>query len=475
MHQLPPSVEALSLIAGVLLLVAVLSSRLSARTGVPSLVLFLLVGMAAGSDGLGGIWFDNAHLAQDIGIVCLVAILFSGGLSTPASVVRLGWQPALSLATIGVILTAASAGAFAAWFLGRPWSDGLLLGAIVSSTDAAAVFAVLRGQGIRLPSRVQATLELESGFNDPMAVFLTLTLTAFVAGGAADPSAWAWVFVKQMGLGALGGLAVGRLARETINRLSLPLEDLYSALTVAAMLLSFGLAGVLGGSGFLAVYLTGLSLGAGSLLHKKSLIGFHQALAGLMEIVLFLALGLLVFPGQLGEVALAGLLLAAFLVFVARPLAVFLSLPFSGFSWREKILLSWVGLRGAVPIVLATIPWVEGISGAQRNFHLVFFVVLGSVLVQGSGIGWITRILRLRQDEAGAGKMLELQLRVAPSSALAGKRIFEMNLPPSAFVVMLSREGIFLTPRGQTAFAPGDEVQVLVAPAEKESVERLFV
>jgi potassium/hydrogen antiporter len=470
------TVEPYLLAAAVLVLVGVAASKLAGRLGVPSLLLFLAVGMLAGSDGPGRIAFADVDVAQAVGVSALALILFDGGISTRWSDVRPVLGTGVALATLGVVVTAGVTGVVASWALGVPLETGLLLGAIVSSTDAAAVFSVLRSRGARLRSRVAATLELESGSNDPMAVFLTLAMIE-VIGTESEPGAATWtlapMFVQQLVVGTLVGLGVARAARWAINRSSLGYEGLYPVVSLAVVLLTYSGAAMLGGSGFLAVYLCGLVLGNGELLHRNSLLRFHDAIAWLAQIGMFLVLGLLVFPSDLADVAGPALLISAVLILVARPLATVLASVTSSVPWRERLMVSWVGLRGAVPIILATFPLVEDVPEAALLFDVVFFVVLTSILVQGTTIPFVADRLRVTErtptrppsplESVSAlpdGTSLH-EIEVRPGSAAAGCRLVELGLPGRALVVLVNRGDAFLVPQGATALEPGDVVLVL--------------
>lgn len=396
-----PKPEILLLIVGALLLLSVLATKLGGRLGVPGLLLFLAIGMLAGSDGPGGIWFDNYYVAQFIGTVALVFILYSGGLFTRWNAVRPVLGAGLSLATLGVFFTMLLTGMFAHWVLDLGWLEALLLGAIVSSTDASAVFGVLRERAVRLRKPLRPLLEFESGTNDPMAVFLTVGLTALIT--RPEMSAWQILpmFVQQMLLGLLLGYGLGRVAAWILRNIRLSFDGLYAVLSVTLMLLVFSLTAVLGGSGFVAVYVAGVVVGNSDFPRKTALLAFHEGNTWLMEIGMFLTLGLLVFPSQLPGVAVGAILLALFLMLVARPLAIFLSLPHRRFALNEKVFVAWVGLRGAIPIVLATFPLLAGVESAQKIFNVTFFVVLFSVLVQGTTLPLAARWLRVRaEDEA---------------------------------------------------------------------------
>jgi cell volume regulation protein A len=381
------------LVSSLLLLLSILAWKVSNRLGIPALLLFLGIGMLAGSDGPGGIYFDNASVAQAVGVVALAFILFAGGLDTEWRVVRPVLGGALALSTIGVLLTAAVVAVFALFLLHVSFLEGLLLGAIISATDAAAVFSVLGARKLNLSGKLAPLLELESGTNDPMAVFLTIGLTNLLANPHESVFALFLLFVQQMGIGAIFGLLLGWGAIHLIGRLKLEEAALYPVLTIALVLLAYGLTATLGGSGFLAVYLVGILLGNSSAQRVNRLTGFHDSLAWLMQIAMFLILGLLVFPSRLPAVFVSGLLITGVAIFIARPLSVLITLLPVKMSLREKLFVGWVGLRGAVPIVLATFPLLTGLSKASFLFDLVFFVVLASVLLQGTTVPLVARWL----------------------------------------------------------------------------------
>lgn len=460
-------------VAAALLLLGVLASKASTRLGVPALLLFLGIGMLAGSDGIGGIRFDDFELAQTVGTVALAFILFAGGLDTRWTTARRVLPRALLLATAGVVITALVVGAFAAWVLDIRLLAGLLLGAIVSSTDAAAVFSVLRTRAVGLRGDLRPLLELESGSNDPMAVFLTVGLLKLLTEPSTSVVDLLPLFVLQMGVGAAVGYALARLAVAVVNRTRLESEGLYPVVLVAVVLLVFGVTAVLGGSGFLAVYVAGIVMGNATFLHKRSLTRFADALAWLMQIAMFLVLGLLVFPSNLGAVAWQALLISAVLVVVARPVACAVVLPLTRLGARDTALVSWVGLRGAVPIVLATFPLVEGVPQAGVVFDVVFFIVLTSVLVQGTTIPLVARRLGVDApaspeptpplepvDSADAPTALH-ELTVATDSAIVGRALVDARLPEGALVVLVTRGGDFVVPQGSTVLEAGDVVLLL--------------
>jgi len=400
---MPTSIESLFIIFSVLIILSILTIKLSARFGIPSLTLFLVIGMLAGSDGPGGLYFDNPQLVQTLGVIALVLILFSGGLDTEWTGVRPVLWNGLALSTIGVVLTALLVGWFVSVVQHLSFLEGLLLGAIVSSTDAAAVFMVLRARNAGIPKRLANLLELESGSNDPMGVVLVLAIIQLLINPATSFGELLGFFVVQMTVGSVLGLAMGELIRWPLNTVKLELTGIYPVLSVAFAILTYGLTAELKGSGFLAVYLAGLFMRRRPVAHQRSLVHFHDGLAWLMQITMFLMLGLQVFPARLLPIASTGLLVSLFLILVARPVSVYLALAFSRLSFREQTLIAWVGLRGAVPIVLATFPVLAGIQQADTIFHLVFFIALTSVLLQGPPIPWITRMLGLDRSPANNG------------------------------------------------------------------------
>lgn len=392
------------LAVAVLLLSTVLAGSLSSRFGLPAMIGFLALGMIAGSDGPFGIVFSDYAFAQVIGMACLVFILFSGGLDTDWKLVRPSVGPALVLSTIGVMISAGIVGLAAVFLLGFTATQGFLLGAVVASTDAAAVFAIMRGQGGGdLRPDLTGLIELESGSNDPMAIFLVGAALVLVATPDASLLPFVPQFMTQMGLGAVLGVVIGYAFPSVIKRMRLRGSGLSLVVSIGAALLSYGLTAVMGGNGFLAAYIAGIVAGNREYPARRTIGLFQDGLAWLAQVVMFLALGLLVFPSQLGGVALPGLAVTAVLMLAARPISVFICLaPFRQFNWRAKLFVSWAGLRGAVPIVLATFPIVAGVPGSQTIFNIVFFVVIVSSLVQGPTLGWVARKLKVNAPEAAA-------------------------------------------------------------------------
>ncbi|PJX13849.1 potassium/proton antiporter [Halomonas sp. 141] len=479
-------VDKLILLAAILLLVGILSSKLSARIGLPVLVLFLVIGMLAGESGIGGIAFDNPLGAHTLGTLALAIILFDGGLQTPTSSIKAVWKPASLLATVGVLVTAMLTGAAAAYILDLPLLEGMLLGAIVGSTDAAAVFSLLRNAGIHINKRLKSTLEIESASNDPMAIFLTVGLLEVLVNGMQPGIGLLQLFVVQMGVGALVGLGVGWLSVKLINRIHLAASGLYPVLVAACGFLSFGVSANLGGSGFLAIFLTGVFIGNRRIAFQRGTFLFHDGLAWLSQIVMFVVLGLLINPLSLLEVWFEGLVIAAVLILVARPLAVAPILRLFGFNAREISLVSWVGLRGSVPIILAIFPLMFGLEGAELIFNVVFFVVLISASIQGTTLPIVARKLRLTEKppavpaasleitalEEVDADIVEYTLSEQPRAA--GRRLSQMALPDTTVVAMITRGKEVIPPRGSTELHPGDHLFVVLRPETRPFVDCVF-
>ena len=473
-------------VGALLLLISIVASDISARMGAPLLLVFLALGMLAGEDGPGGIRFDDFETAYVIGTLALAVIIFDGGMRTRRETFRVALWPAVSLATVGVLATTALVGAFAAWILQLHWLQGVLIGAIVGSTDAAAVFGLLRNAGTRLKERVSATLEIESASNDPMAIFLTVALLeVLAAGGTRLELSVLWNFVQQFGIGAVLGVGGGRLLVWLINRLNL-VTGLYPLLAVSGGLLIFAVAAQLGGSGFLAIFVAGVVLGNSQLQAAQNILRVHDGLAWLSQIVMFLILGLLITPSQLVAIALPALAIAAVLMLVGRPVATVLSLLPFHFPWREQLFVSWVGLRGAVPVVLALFPVMYGVEDARLYFNVAFFIVLVSLLLQGWTIAPVARVLRLEVppttephqrvtlDMPGHFEHEVLGYEVQPGSLIAARELGTLELPDGMQVMAVMRDGVPLPLRPDVAFAPRDYVYVLAQPKRLEEVNRLF-
>lgn len=465
--------ELLMLGGAVLLLLGIFASKVSSRLGIPALVLFLLVGMLAGSEGPGGIHLDNPVLVQSLGVIALSYILFAGGLDTNWLSIKPVIREGLVLSTIGVGITAFLVGWFVHAALDFSWLEGLLLGSIVSSTDAAAVFAVLRSRNVRLKGNLKPLLELESGSNDPMAVLLTTAMILLLSNPSHNVLSLAPLACWQMVAGAVLGYALGKGSVFVINRLHLDYEGLYSVFTLTSVPLVYGLTTLAQANGFLAVYVAGIVMGNSAFVQKKSLLRFHDGLAWLMQIAMFLVLGLQVFPSHLVPVIMAGMVVAAFLMLVARPASVMLGLAFSRLTLREKGLVSWVGLRGAVPIVLGTFPLVAQIDKAELIFNLVFFIVLTSALLQGSSIPLVARWLKLESPApteplaaTDFEKMAEMygrlqELLVPADSPFTGKQIVEIPLPKGVLIVYIKRDARYVIPHGNTVISGGDVLLML--------------
>lgn len=491
-HGSEPGATALLLATlGFLLLLSIAFSRATARVPVPLAFVFVLVGIVAGSEGLGGIAFADYGAAFRLGTMALALILFDGGLNTPMSAVRKGAAAAGVLATVGVVATAALV-AVVAHAIGFPWPYALLLGAVVSSTDAAAVFGVLKGSGIRLRHRVGRTLELESGLNDPMAVILTMLLTQRLTTGGGSPDGWGlapWLLLKvvmELGIGAGAGWLIGAGGRHALARLGLLPGGLLPVLSLAVAFLGYGVPTLLHGSGFLGVYVAGIALGNGDLPYRGGLLRVHDALAWLAQVAMFIVLGLLVFPSRLFEVALPGAGLALFLALVARPaVTALLLLPFR-FPWREVLYVGWVGLRGAVPVVLATMPVLAGVPGAERLFDVVFFIVVVNAFVPGATVPWATRLLRVESGEPPppravlaieSGTPLDgdiLSFHVDASLAVAGVPLSDLPFPDGAAVMLILRGRQLVAARGTTTLEPGDHVYVFARREDRGEILLMF-
>jgi cell volume regulation protein A len=471
---------------GALLVISVVFSRASLRAGVPITLIFLGIGMLAGSEGIGRIPFEDYQAAFRIGVIALAFILFDGGLNTPVPQLRRYAAPAGILATVGVVLTAGLL-AVAAHFLGFSWPAAFLLGAVVSSTDAAAVFSVLRGSGLHLKRRVGLTLEAESGINDPMAVILTVATTE-IALDPASVNGWgmALEILLQLVVGGAFGLAVGFGGRMLLQRIRLPASGLYPALTLGLACLAFSLPTLLRGSGFLAVYIAALILGNGALPFRAGLLRVHDALAWLSQIVMFLMFGLLVFPSRLIEVLWVGMALSLALALLARPLAVAACLAPFRYPPREIAFVGWVGLRGAVPIILATFPVLAGAPMADRIFDVVFFIVVVSVLMQGGSVPYITRLLKLEVAEPPAPRaVLEIEsmqpltgelmsFYIDPALAVSGVPISELPFPEGAAATLIVRGQDLVAPKGNTTLDPGDHVYIFCRPEDRSLIQLMF-
>ncbi len=483
----PISTAILLAVFGFLLIASVLfSSRATERVNVPVALIFLAIGMLAGSEGLGGIPFDDYEFAYRLGTVALVLILFDGGLNTPMSAVRRVAAPAAVLATVGVIGTAVVL-ALGGYWLGMPREAAMLLGAVVSSTDAAAVFAVLRSGGVNLSAKVKATLEIESGSNDPMAVILTMTVTSsLLEPGGSSLLVMSLQVLSQIVIGAVLGLAVGYGARYLAAHARLQASGMYAVLLIGVAFLAFAVPTLLYGSGFLAVYVGAIVLGNGDLPYRAGLLRVHDALAWLSQVTMFLVMGLLVYPSRLLEIAPLGLAVSVFLAVIARPVVVWLCLIPFRYTLPERVYTCWVGLRGAVPIILATYPVLAGAPSAENMFNLVFFVVVVSSIIPGATVTWTARKLGLETSEPPApqavlaiesveplqGELLSFYIDEA--LAVAGEQLSDLPFPDGASVTMIVRGRELLAPRGNTVLLPGDHVYVFTNPESKAFVQLVF-
>lgn len=480
------AIDAVIFVSGLLILLGIISSKLSARLGMPVLVLFLLVGMLAGSEGLGGIEFENYRLAHGIGTIALAIILLDGGLDTPLAAVRQVWKPAVALAVPGVLITALITGAAASWILGLSITEGMLIGSIVGSTDASAVFSVLRSGGVSLSKRVQSLLEVESGSNDPMAIFLTIGCIEVLRGNMTLGVGVLTLFLSQMVVGAVVGIVLGLVAVRAVNKITLDAAGLYPILITGFGLLAFGVAVLFHGSGFLAIYLAGIVIGNHKIVFKRGIRLFHDASAWLAQIVMFVVLGMLSFPSRLLDVAWQGLLVGAVLILVARPLAVLATiLPFR-FSRREITFISWVGLKGAVPITLATFPLIYDLPNSSLMFDIVFFVVVLSAVIQGWSLPPVARWLQL-QIPLRASPPVQLEISslrhvdgdivdytIGPDSRTAHRRVRDLALPQGVVIALVARDREIIPPQGDTELQPGDHVMVVLKPETRPLVDRIF-
>ncbi|PKV67066.1 potassium/proton antiporter [Pontibacter ramchanderi] len=471
--------EDILLASSILLFISILISKSLGRFGVPALILFLGVGMLAGSEGLGKIHFNDPQTAQSLGTIALTFILFSGGLDTRwESTKPILWRGVL-LATVGVFITAMALGGFVYLVTDLTILESLLLGSIVSSTDAAAVFSILRSKNIGLKNNLRPTLELESGSNDPMAYFLTVSFTFLILNQEA--SIWQLVpmFFMQMSIGAVAGIAMGRIMTWVINRIQLEQEGLYPALTMAMVIFAYAFTNAINGNGFLAVYVSAVILGNRNFIHKRSLTKFYDGVAWLMQILMFLTLGLLVFPSHMVPVVGLGLLISLFLIFVARPLSVFLSMAFFRNTIQDKLYVSWVGLRGAVPIVFATYPMLAGIEKSEMIFNIVFFIVLTSVMLQGTSLTTVAKWLNLSEKDKKHKKYqfdLEMEydlkselteIEVPADSPAAGRTLVDLHFPKGVLIVLINRNKKFVTPNGATRLEPNDKLFVMTDNEEE--------
>ena len=471
-------------LTGALLAAGIAAALVADRVKVPGLLLFLALGMLVGSEGVGGVEFDDAELTRTLGTIGLVLILFEGGLAAGWKEIRPVLWVAISLGTVGTILTAAIAGFAAAWIFDLGTLEGLIIGSAVAATDSAAIFAVLRGSNLK--RKVARSLEGESGMNDPVALLLVTGFIAWIEEPGYGLLDMAGELVLKLGIGAVLGLAIGWAGRAAFRRLEDLSQGLYPVASIAIAAVAYGLTEQVHGSGFLAVYLAALTLGTGALPGRPNVLAFHQGLGWVSQIALFFLLGLLVFPSELADVALEGLLLSAVLMLVARPLAALVaSLP-EPFAFRERLMLGWAGLRGAVPIWLATFPVIEGIEGSDQIFAVIFFVVVSSTLVQGASFEPLARRLGLTTTEPAlprplveTGRIQRLggevfAFRVEYGDAIVGRPVRDLRLPREAIVNVIVRRGEAIPPRGSTEIESRDELHILVRAAVRKEVDELM-
>lgn len=473
------------LIAAILLVSAIIFNKIGGKFGVPSLVIFILVGILAGSDGILGIYFEDFTLAQYVGIIAISYILFMGGLSVNINELKPVFKEGAVLATLGVFVTGILVGVCSYYLLDLSLLECMLLGAIISSTDAAAVFGVLRSKSISLANNLKPLLEFESGSNDPMAVFLTLGVIGLITAEL-NVQGLVFDFFKQMALGIAFGYLIAKLTVWILNKIRLEYDSLYVVITLASVLFAYSFISIIGGNGFIGVYVLGLAMASMKFVNKKTLIKFHDAVAWLMQIVMFLILGLLVNFKDGFAYTKQAFLIALILTFIARPIAVFLTTFMFKRSFKERLMISWVGLRGAAPIVLATFPLTENVPHAMEIFNIVFFVVIISVLLQGTTIPFIAKLLNVDAPleishdsilEYGGGKDTNnkmIEFTVSDNAEAAGKQLYELKLPEGALVSLIYKNGDYIIPTGSTTIEPCDVLFVLMDKNREKDVRKII-
>lgn len=472
------SAEGIVFIGAIILFLSILAGKAGFRFGLPALLLFLGVGMFFGSDGLG-IQFNDSSTAQFIGMLALSIILFSGGMDTKVSEIRPVAVPGIVLATIGVLITTFITGLFIYWislsinsYVTLTLPESLLLAAVMSSTDSASVFSILRSKGIFLKEQLRPTLELESGSNDPMAYMLTILLIAYIQQGGMDVTDGFVSFVVQLGVGALGGFLLGKATVWTINKINIQNQSLYPLLLLASAFFTFASVTLCKGNGYLAVYIAGLIVGNHKIIHKKSISTFFDGFSWLWQIVMFLTLGLLVNPHELLPVAGIGLSIGIFMIILARPISVFICLiPFKNYSFKGRLYVAWVGLRGAVPIIFATYPLIAGIEHASMFFNIVFFITILSLLIQGTTVSLFANWLGLTEEPKETNHFgIELpeeirsvmsEFEVSADTIRKGNRLMDIDIPEHSLVVMIKRQGAFFIPRGNSELMLGDIMLII--------------
>ena len=486
------SIELFLLLISVLLFVSLLVGKMGSRFGVPTLLLFLLIGMLSGSDGLG-IEFNSPKIAQAIGVVALNIILFSGGMDTRFTEVKPIAAQGMILATIGVLFTALLTGIFIFWLTNNFFNavtftllESLLLASVMSSTDSASVFSILRSKNLSLKENLRPLLEFESGSNDPMAFMLTIVLIQLLQSPVIDAWAALWMFFKQLLLGGLAGYFLGRLSVRIINKINLDNDALYSVLLMTLMFFLFGFTTFIGGNGYLAVYVGGLFIGNSRFVHKRSSLKFFDGMTWLVQIIMFLTLGLLINPSELLPIAGIGIIVGLFMIFFSRPVSVHLSLlPFRNLSHKARHYVAWVGLRGAVPIIFATYPWIENLPHAKDIFNIVFFITILSLVIQGTTVGSMAKWLGLSQDVLRKRKLKNFDVEISEDiksymseisikkEFLAnGSRLMDLNVPEKTLIAMVKRDDQYFIPRGNTELMVGD--RILVITDNEKALEQTY-